>query len=270
MHDRIVQLAALTISLAAHGALMTGLSNNGLNPEGASMPASRVVKVAIRASSPVSPGETLPAAEPVDSPLPESPPAPEPEASPAEAPLPAASQPAPQAVAAALPETAAQPPAELQATRTLEPRPADTRRSPGPESSVQAAAAPAAQRAQPAHASPPRATPPPQSAEAGNAATHGPASAGRREHYLAELLAHIEANKFYPRSARRRRLEGDVEVAFRLLDDGRVQELDLDSGPALLRSAARRTLERAAPMPQPPQGIGAPLPVRFVMRYRLR
>lgn len=90
-----------------------------------------------------------------------------------------------------------------------------------------------------------------------------------RQEYLRRLMAHIEAHKEYPRAARRRRIEGNVRVGFSLQADGSVTGLQTEGGHSLLSSAARQAVERAAPMPKPPENLVLPWQVAFTMRFSL-
>lgn len=92
----------------------------------------------------------------------------------------------------------------------------------------------------------------------------------RRMRYLDELFAHIERHKFYPAVARRQGLEASVRVSFVLSATGRIEELSIIDGPKLLRHAAQQTLQRAAPLPQPPAEIERPLRVEYRMAFALR
>lgn len=262
MHERAIQISACTLSLVAHGMLLVGISDITLVPDGSPMPS---VHVVIQQSSNPS-GATLPAAS-----TPTNPPAPEARVVPAPA---ASASPDPAAAAKAMP-------ASLTAVRVDQ---ADLPAQPGPETIAASPAAPepieapVAPRpsAEPETAAP---VPPPtritrQAADERQGPTspsqlannsransrRGISPARDRDHYLAEVLAHIEANKYYPRAARRLRLEGEIQVAFLLRDDGRIENVELGQGPALLRTAARRALERAAPLPQPPVAILSPFP----------
>ncbi len=87
--------------------------------------------------------------------------------------------------------------------------------------------------------------------------------------YLAQLLEHIDEHKFYPRSARRRGLEGRVEVSFRLLADGNIRDLRVSGGSRILRMAAEQALQRALPMPTPHSSMQLQQQVNFDMEYRL-
>lgn len=90
-----------------------------------------------------------------------------------------------------------------------------------------------------------------------------------RENYLARLLAHIDSHKFYPRSARRRGVKGDVQVSFYLNRDGTIRDLEVTGGSKLLRTAARQAIQNALSLPQPPEKMGLQEPIRFGMAYRL-
>jgi len=62
---------------------------------------------------------------------------------------------------------------------------------------------------------------------------------------------HLEAFKYYPASARRRGIEGDVDVSFMLVHGGIAEHVELlkGSGYAVLDRAAITTVARAQPFP---------------------
>ncbi|MES9829826.1 MAG: TonB family protein [Candidatus Thiodiazotropha sp.] len=90
-----------------------------------------------------------------------------------------------------------------------------------------------------------------------------------REQYLAQLLAMIEAEKHYPTVARRRNLEGKIEVSFNLSCDGKVSKLMITGPHSLLRKAAGKAIDSAQPLPEPPSQVECPMPVRYAMAYTL-
>lgn len=101
---------------------------------------------------------------------------------------------------------------------------------------------------------------PPVAAPAPVAVPHATSQASLRSAYKAALLAAIERHKRYPGRARRRHLEGQVRVSFRVAADGRIGRIALvsGSGAALLDRAAVQTLQRlgrVAPLP-PALGLG--------------
>lgn len=90
-----------------------------------------------------------------------------------------------------------------------------------------------------------------------------------RVDYFSRLQAHIEAYKYYPRRARKQGIEGDVEVSFRLLENGEIDEIFSTGGHRLLNHAALRAVRDALPLPLPPAGLALPVHVKFSMRYEL-
>ncbi|MDQ6972271.1 MAG: TonB family protein [Mariprofundaceae bacterium] len=90
-----------------------------------------------------------------------------------------------------------------------------------------------------------------------------------REQYLARIMAMIEAQKTYPRSARRRHIEGDIELSFSVDADGRISDIRTDGTHSILCAACRDTLLAAGRMP-PPVGIPSPARFKLTMQYRLK
>jgi periplasmic protein TonB len=89
------------------------------------------------------------------------------------------------------------------------------------------------------------------------------------ERYLSNVMAHIEQHKWYPKAARRRGIEGEVHVRFTLHPDGSARELTVENGSSVLLIAARKAVEKAMPMPKPPENIHCPLECEFRMRFSL-
>ena len=90
-----------------------------------------------------------------------------------------------------------------------------------------------------------------------------------RNEYLSKLLAKIEKNKFYPTIARRRNLQGTIQVRFRLGCHGEVEALEIDGKHSLLRKAAGKAIEAAHPLPEIPAEIECPMLVDYAMAYTL-
>ncbi|MCG6887466.1 MAG: TonB family protein [Proteobacteria bacterium] len=90
-----------------------------------------------------------------------------------------------------------------------------------------------------------------------------------RNQYLAQLLAHIDTHKYYPRMARRWGLEGVIQVSFTLLPGGEISQLQVAGDNRILCQAANATVRAALPMPLPPEGVPLPMSVSFGMQYRL-
>jgi protein TonB len=72
-----------------------------------------------------------------------------------------------------------------------------------------------------------------------------------RESYLLRLLAHIDNHKFYPRTARRRGMEGEIQVAFYLHTDGSISDLQITGGSKARCCARRQNRQYSVPCPCP-------------------
>jgi protein TonB len=91
-----------------------------------------------------------------------------------------------------------------------------------------------------------------------------------RQRYLADLMAHIEQYKWYPKSARRRRIEGMVQVDFTLFADGSTSDISVKNASPVLLAAAREAVAKAVPMPPPPAVIDCPMKCEFRMSFNLK
>jgi len=91
----------------------------------------------------------------------------------------------------------------------------------------------------------------------------------QRENYLRRLLTHIDSHKFYPRSARRRGTEGEIQVTFYLLKDGSISDLQVTGGSRVLRKAAKQAIQQSLSLPPPPASMRLQKQIRFGMVYRL-
>lgn len=90
-----------------------------------------------------------------------------------------------------------------------------------------------------------------------------------KQRYLSRLLTLIEGNKYYPSTARRRGIEGNIYVSFMLEEDGYVNGLDANGGPALLRRAAKKAVTKSLPLPTKPGEIEYPMHVSYAMQFNL-
>lgn len=111
---------------------------------------------------------------------------------------------------------------------------------------------------------------PAPSAQAAPAPSNVAVAEPLRARYLAMLFAHIERFKFYPAVARRQGLEAAVDVSFTLSAAGNAENINISSGPKLLRHAAQQSLQRAVPLPQPPAGQVLPMRIEYRMVFALR
>ncbi len=84
------------------------------------------------------------------------------------------------------------------------------------------------------------------------------------------LLKHIDFYKIYPKIAQRRRIEGKVRVDLKLSSRVDISSLHLQHGTRILKSATKKAIQRALPMPEIPAEISLPLQISFFMEYRLQ
>ena len=230
----LIRLAALIVSVGAHGALFYHFAERPLSTAGGAPKLGELSRVTMRfAPEPV---EAEPEPEPEPEPVVEPEPEPEPEPPPPPPPKP---KPKPK------PEPKPKP------KKVHKPKPSP---KPKPKPAVEAV------QAAPAPAPLPVATPAQR------------ADPALREAYLAHLLAYIEGYKEYPRIARRRRIEGRVNVSFQLLEGGRIAALNVVGGHKSLRKAARAAVEKALPLPMPTANAGVKLPmaVKYAMEFKLK
>lgn len=90
-----------------------------------------------------------------------------------------------------------------------------------------------------------------------------------KQRYLSKLLTIIEGNKYYPLTARRRGIEGNIHVSFLLKEDGYINGLDASGGPMLLRRAAKKAVTKSLPLPTTPAEIEYPMHVSYAMQFNL-
>ena len=92
----------------------------------------------------------------------------------------------------------------------------------------------------------------------------------QKELYIQQLMKHIDAHKFYPGSARRRGVEGEIHVSFELTMNNTPANIEVTGSVSVLQQAARQALEDASPLPEPPSGIQFNSPVKISMVYALK
>jgi protein TonB len=113
---------------------------------------------------------------------------------------------------------------------------------------------------------------PPQPSAAPQIASTAPvAVSAPSPDYLARLLHALDRAKVYPHDAQRRHQEGTVMLRFSLDRQGRVPSyrIERSSGYALLDRAVAELVERAQPLPPPPEDVAGRelvVPVRFQLR----
>jgi len=239
MRDGSIRLLALAASVGLH-AVWFVQSGGAPDTMQADLPKrTTVTRLTFAAPEPVAQPEPVALQEPVMEPLPK--------------PEPVAQTPKPITVKKPKPVKKKQP--VLLAKRQSKPVAEEIHKLFMPAEPVQAASVPAA-------ASPPAMTPAVPAIDEGLIERE-------RQRYLADIMAHIEKHKHYPKVARRRGIEGEVKVSFLLMDDGSIRSVDVKSGPKVLRLAAAQAIAKAGAMPPPPAELHCPMSCKFSMRFAL-
>ncbi|MBL4589349.1 MAG: energy transducer TonB [Alphaproteobacteria bacterium] len=90
------------------------------------------------------------------------------------------------------------------------------------------------------------------------------------EDYIQTLSRHINAYKYYPKSALRRQIEGLVTLSFKIDPQGTPYDMSFvtHSGHSILDNAAQQTLRRASPLPLPKNAPSRAfnIPIRYSIR----
>jgi TonB family protein len=92
----------------------------------------------------------------------------------------------------------------------------------------------------------------------------------RQDLFINELLDQIEKNKFYPKKAKRRNIQGTVRVELSLDDTGNIVSLQLFEGHRILRKAAATAIQASAPFSAPHSSLTTPQTIKFGVHYQFR
>ncbi len=89
-----------------------------------------------------------------------------------------------------------------------------------------------------------------------------------KDAYTSEIRRKIRENLFYPKMAKRLRMQGVVEVAFRILKNGQITDVRILNAPKkLLAKGAKKTLQRVSLRPIPnelkEQYMDITIPIEF-------
>jgi protein TonB len=87
--------------------------------------------------------------------------------------------------------------------------------------------------------------------------------------FFTKLRNKINENKSYPRSARRRGIEGDVEVRFELLRDGSVDNIEFVSGKKVFKKSIIQAIEESFPVEVDESLFSFPKEFKITVRYIL-
>lgn len=70
----------------------------------------------------------------------------------------------------------------------------------------------------------------------------------KKREFIAHLIKKINSNKTYPNMARRRGMEGVVDVKFKILSDGNVNDICVVTGKNIFKRSTIQAIEKSFPM----------------------
>ncbi len=70
----------------------------------------------------------------------------------------------------------------------------------------------------------------------------------KQDLFIKHLIHKINSNKSYPHTARRRGIEGLVDVKFKILSDGNVEDIKIISGRSIFKKSAIQAITRSFPI----------------------
>jgi protein TonB len=88
--------------------------------------------------------------------------------------------------------------------------------------------------------------------------------------FMVKLRELIDANKSYPKSARRRGIEGNVDVRFNILANGCVKNISIVSGKKIFKKSAINAIERSFPVVVDATLFSFPKEFRVTLVYKLK
>lgn len=94
-------------------------------------------------------------------------------------------------------------------------------------------------------------------------------SAKERDLFLAKIRSRINKHKRYPRIAKRRGMQGSVEVRFTIMPSGKVSNISL-SGSRVFYKSAQKAVEKAFPVSVENAPVTLPKTVSVILNYRLK
>ena len=97
----------------------------------------------------------------------------------------------------------------------------------------------------------------------------GHASVAEKNRFLARVRQRINHNKSYPRMAKKRGMQGSVNVRFTILRNGNVGHISV-RGPKMFHSSARKAIQRSFPISTKGVPVRLPKTVNLTLRYQLR
>ena len=94
-------------------------------------------------------------------------------------------------------------------------------------------------------------------------------SPAQKNQFLAAIRAKINKHKSYPRIAKKRRMQGTVDVKFTILSNGNVGNV-LVNGPKVFHTSAQNAVKSAFPIDVKNAPISLPKTINIKLRYQIR
>ncbi|MCF6174121.1 MAG: energy transducer TonB, partial [Campylobacteraceae bacterium] len=92
----------------------------------------------------------------------------------------------------------------------------------------------------------------------------------KRAIFINKLKARINKNKFYPKKAIMRHIQGDVKVEFIIQNDGNVRDIKIISGRRIFKRAIIRSIKDSFPIEVDTKLFNFPKKFTINLRFRLR
>ncbi len=90
-----------------------------------------------------------------------------------------------------------------------------------------------------------------------------------KEQFFSELKKKIDSNKYYPKAARRRGMEGSVEVRFMITPEGKLDKLQILSGEKIFFESAKSAIAKSFPQKIPEALRSEMGEVTLALEYKL-
>ncbi len=94
-------------------------------------------------------------------------------------------------------------------------------------------------------------------------------SPAQENQFFSDIRAKINKHKSYPRIAKKRGMQGTVNVKFTILSSGKVGNISV-SGPKVFHSSARNAVQNAFPVDVKNAPISLPTSINIELRYQIR
>ena len=94
-------------------------------------------------------------------------------------------------------------------------------------------------------------------------------SAAEKNQFLANIRTKINKHKSYPRVAKKRGMQGTVNVKFTILSSGKVGNISV-SGPKIFHRSARNAVKSAFPINVKNAPVSLPKSINIKLRYQIR